>query len=233
MTSTIRSFTWKTAGREFRAYTELDDGRTMWRYVVSSYPSREFSLRELKATDQSDRIRIEIQANLPSQELAMVKEAADTQFLERGMEYYVVARSAARAHLGLVCGNLYHHAIEMCLKARLVRSVVSSLDELKSFRHNLNKTWRAFKQECPAAPLAQYDNAVATLNKFEKLRYPDAAVLKRGTQVMVQWLPSSVPTGDVSKKAPPRYVLIVTEIDRLLAAVFAASSRNPLFLPAD
>jgi hypothetical protein len=40
-----------------------------------------------------------------------------TQFAELGVQYYVAARSAA---WGLpVCRNLYHHALEMLLKAGL------------------------------------------------------------------------------------------------------------------
>src|SRR5262245_52180009 len=41
-------------------------------------------------------------------------------FYDCGMQYYVAARFAARAGLVPTHGNLFHHAIEMCLKAALV-----------------------------------------------------------------------------------------------------------------
>src|SRR5271166_3217045 len=47
--------------------------------------------------------------------------ALEDAFLHVGMQYYITARSAALANLLNVCGNLYHHAIEMLLKAVLSR----------------------------------------------------------------------------------------------------------------
>lgn len=45
------------------------------------------------------------------------------RFFHLAVQYYVAARFAARAHLIPVSGNLYHHAIEMMLKAQLSRSI--------------------------------------------------------------------------------------------------------------
>jgi hypothetical protein len=60
----------------------------------------------------------------------------DEEFMKLGVQYYVAARSAAWAGLLPVCGNLYHHTLEMFLKAGLSRKY--SLRELqKKFGHRL------------------------------------------------------------------------------------------------
>jgi len=65
------------------------------------------------------------------------REKIDAEFMRLGVQYYVAARSAALvgATLMPVCGNLYHHALEMFLKAGLSRKY--SLAELKRFGHKL------------------------------------------------------------------------------------------------
>ena len=46
---------------------------------------------------------------------ARTREAADHELMGLGVQYYVAARAAAWAGLLPVCGNLYHHSIEMSL----------------------------------------------------------------------------------------------------------------------
>jgi hypothetical protein len=53
---------------------------------------------------------------------AMRREAADHEFMRLGVQYYIAARSAAWAGLLPVCGNLYHHSIEMFLKSGIART---------------------------------------------------------------------------------------------------------------
>ena len=67
-------------------------------------------------------------------------------FLDLGFQYYVAARFGVRANLSPTTGNLFHHAIEMFLKARLSQSMASK-DMKDKFRHGLKRLWKAFKAE--------------------------------------------------------------------------------------
>src|SRR5260221_7699546 len=88
---------------------------------------------------------------------------ADVQFLNLGIQYYTAGRSAVLAELIPVAGNLFHHAIEMLLKARLSQKL--SLKELckRPFGHRLSSLWDAFKAEFPAENLDEFDQGIALL----------------------------------------------------------------------
>ena len=96
---------------------------------------------------------------------------ADVAFLTLGFQYYIVARAAALSGLLPVSGNLFHHAIEMFLKARL--SQTHTLEELKKprFRHSLHAAWNAFKAEVSGDILAQFDSTIDALQRFESVRW--------------------------------------------------------------
>jgi hypothetical protein len=85
---------------------------------------------------------------------------ADVRFMDLGVQYYAAARAAVMANLFPVCGNLYHHAIEMLLKAGLSQKL--SLSELKEFRHKLPKLWKRFKSEFPS--IDQFDDVIVKLD---------------------------------------------------------------------
>ena len=102
--------------------------------------------------------------------------------MQRGVQYYVAARYSAWSGLW-VCGNLYHHALEMFLKSGL--SQIRSLPELKKFQHKLVNIWNAFKADFPAA-LSQFDKTITELADFEEIRYPDE-VLKNGAQIIIDY----------------------------------------------
>ena len=128
-----------------------------------------------------------------------------------------------------VAGNLYHHAIEMLLKARL--SDTRSLEVLsrRPFGHCLQALWNAFKAEFPGVGLAQFDGTITTLDPFWDLRYPDT-VIQEGAQIFFQWTPGiSTSTFAPGITPPPRYDLVVTDIDSLVARIFEVSSRNLAF----
>ena len=75
----------------------------------------------------------------------MVSGREDEEFMKLGVQYYVAARSAVMAKLLPVCGNLYHHSLEMFLKAGLSRHI--TLDDLKhprKFGHIRSWTRQAF-----------------------------------------------------------------------------------------
>jgi hypothetical protein len=160
----------------------------------------------------------------------MTTQAADAEFMGLGVQYYVAARSAAWAGLLPVCGNLYHHSLEMFLKSGLSRKY--SLQELKNnFGHRLVDIWNAFKTEFPAPELAQFDTTIADIEEFEDVRYPDK-VLKHGAQMAVDYrgsAPASAQISASSSRPEPSYKFYFDDVDRLIGEIFRASSRNPLF----
>ena len=146
-------------------------------------------------------------------------------FVQSAYQYYATARWAAHANCLPVCGNLFHHAVEMFLKGGLARNC--SLDDLSKMKHDLKKLWAAFKTDFSSLPLTQHDRTISRLNKFEKIRYPDA-IIKSGMQVTVQWS-GSVAEMKVGARAntPEQYVIVVSDIDHLIADVMKSSSWNP------
>src|SRR6266436_2561450 len=148
----------------------------------------------------------------------MVSGRDDEEFMKLGVQYYVAARSAVMAQLLPVCGNLYHHSLEMFFKAGLSRQ--TSLDDLKNprkFGHDLLKLWPAFKAEfAPAGELDEFDATVTKLEQFEDIRYPDK-ILALGAQMLVDW---TTPTMEHSfASSPPLYHLHVNELDRLVGKI--------------
>jgi hypothetical protein len=149
-----------------------------------------------------------------------------THFLILGGQYYTAARCAALAQLSPVCGNIYHHAIEMLLKGLLSRT--HSLEELsrRPFGHNLRKLWNAFKAEFPTEALDQFDDTITTLHSFERLRYPEATT--EGAVLMIHWEPGRhLPPYGSGFMSMPRYQIVVTAIDHLVARIFDFCTWNP------
>ena len=152
-------------------------------------------------------------------------EAAEYHFLHLGMQYYVAARSAALAGLIPVCDNLFHHAIEMFLKARLSRA--QSLKNLKdSLGHKLKPLWDTFKAEFRSAKLEEFDKLVDELAAFERIRYPDN-VIAEGAAMHLDW-----GEGDSVGNDATTYRGVVSSVDRLVVRIFELSSKNPLFFTA-
>lgn len=157
-----------------------------------------------------------------------VQEDADRHamlFMSSACQYYAAARFAMHAQCIPVCGNLFHHAVEMILKGGLARK--HKLSDLKDMRHNL---WRAYKADFPDPTLKRHDKTISGLNKFEDIRYPDAN-RKHAMGVTAEW---SGPAGAVTAyggiKTPKQYTLVVSEIDDLIVDAFKMSSWNPVGL---
>src|SRR5579872_7117959 len=102
----------------------------------------------------------------------------EEEFLRLGLQYYLAGRSAARAGLVPIYGNLLHHAIEMLMKAALARKF-SAPTLKKQFGHALPKTWSVFKTIFPKSDFSGFDTTVRALHEFEEIRYPDK-ILERG-----------------------------------------------------
>jgi hypothetical protein len=149
----------------------------------------------------------------------MTPSREETTFWDTGIQYYVAGRAAVLAALNPVYGSLFHHAVESCLKARLSQKY--SLKQLaqRQFGHNLTKLWETFKLDFPNENLAEFDDIIADLDRFEWLRYPDA-IVKEGAQIGV--------VGS-SSGGEPIYRIDLDGVDKLVARVFQVCSRNPYF----
>ena len=153
-----------------------------------------------------------------------MRERASHEFMTRGVQYYVAARYSAWSGLW-VCGNLYHHSVEMFLKSGLTRKY--SLTELhKKFYHRLIAIWGEFKALFPSTSLVEFDTTVADITDFEDIRYPDK-VTKRGAQILIDYR-AQVPR-EPSLRPEPEYHLDFYELDRLIATIFDVSNINPNF----
>ena len=146
-------------------------------------------------------------------------------FMQHAFQYYATARFAMHGQLMPICGILFHHTVEMLLKGGLARK--RSLAELKDVGHTLKELWRDFKVDFPDQNLERHDKTISRLDEFDAIRYPDA-ILKHGMGTSAQWQP---PAAEVitygGMKTPKQYVMVVSDIDELVADVLKASSWNP------
>jgi hypothetical protein len=149
-------------------------------------------------------------------------------FMGNACQYYATARFAMYAQLMPACGNLFHHAIEMSLKAGLAQK--RKLSDLKVMGHKLKKLWRAFKEEFPDPALNRHDKTIKRVDKFEEIRYPGAP---HSMGLAAEWSVPTVPVTLRGKaphgklKTPKQYAFVVNNIDDLIVDVFKAYSLNP------
>jgi HEPN domain-containing protein len=149
---------------------------------------------------------------------------ADT-FVRRGCEYYASARFAMHAGQSYISGNLFHHAVEMLLKAGLANNG-TSLSELRDMGHRLRKLWRAYKDQHTEAGLERHNKTIKGLDKFEDIRYPNPDLHSIGVAMEWSSKPFEVKTFG-GLRAPKQYPLRVSSIDDLVADVLKASLWNP------
>jgi hypothetical protein len=146
----------------------------------------------------------------------------EMQFWRLGVEYYIAGRSALVFRLLRISGNIYHHAIELLLKAGLSRTI--SLDDLKNpkkFGHNLDKLWPAFKARFSSDTINGFDRTITALHHFEEIRYPDK-VLRDGATVQGSQ-PTSTEDATASSKI---YGVNKDDLDRLVVTIFCVCGVN-------
>ena len=157
-----------------------------------------------------------------------MKAAGDTiatYFMRTGSESYAVARFAMHAQRIAVCGNLFHHAVEMLLKGGLARK--RTLADLKDMGHKLKVLWRAFKTDFPDASLKRHDKTISSLDKFEDIRYPNPSKVP-SMGVSLEWSgPAGTMTAYGGLRTPKQYKLVVSDIDDLVADIFKFASWSP------
>jgi hypothetical protein len=151
-----------------------------------------------------------------------VNPEARHHFFQLGLQYYVAGRAAVALRQDRVAGSILHHAVEMLLKAPL--STTRSLPELKKLGHGLVAIWQAFKDQLAATELTQFDQLIASLDRFEKIRYPDE-VLKHGMGLAIGFGANDAAV----KYRDSDYVLFVGGVDDLVAQLFEITQQNPLF----
>jgi hypothetical protein len=156
---------------------------------------------------------------------AYLAEAAEDRFFDLGMQYYIAARlSAVLVGLMPVCGNLYHHAVEMFLKAGLSRKYsMRDLANRNKFGHCLPKIWEAFTADFASPALRQFDTVITNLQKWDEIRYPDK-VLREGAAMSVEWVEK---TSHTSPSSPPRYEVNGTAIDNFVKTIFEVLQKLP------
>src|SRR5438874_10791849 len=114
-------------------------------------------------------------------------ERMEEEFLKLGMQYYIAGKAAALAGLLPITGNLYHHALEMLLKAGLSRTIsMEDLKDSKKLGHRLSRIWRAFRAHFQSRELDRFDATIADINRWEDLRYPEK-MLRTGAQISIDW----------------------------------------------
>jgi hypothetical protein len=160
----------------------------------------------------------------------MDREDAQIYFYRIGVEYYVVGRFSYFCHYLLMTGVLFHHAIEMFLKGKLLDNF--SAQQLKDqFGHNLHRLWNEFKRECKDPSLRQYEGTIQRLNRWEDLRYPP----KKGGSSGGISMSLDMRKGDKSgvtypkMKEESKYKVNLEEMDELVKKLFSVIQLNPKF----
>src|SRR5579872_4064541 len=123
--------------------------------------------RELQETGKITFTQEQIDARFPD-------DYARTAF-DYGLQYLGAGRFAIAAFFAPVGASLLHHAVEMVLKGTLARSDPASVIRRywKTYGHRLGDLWRAVHERHSSAGLDRFENAIAALDKFEEIRFPE------------------------------------------------------------
>jgi hypothetical protein len=143
------------------------------------------------------------------------------------MQYYISGRLTARAWQLPVHGNLLHHAVERFLKAALVGAATP--EEMKNkWGHHLPTIWTKFKARYKDPALNRFDATIAALHKFEAIRYPEKLVTE-GMFGAITWAPRPATKAAGPGPHPPRYEVIINEVDDLMLEIFQRAQINPQY----
>lgn len=152
------------------------------------------------------------------------QENVRTNFGQLAVQYYVSGRAAAIMQLLPVTGNLLHHAVEMALKAALGSS--HTLSKLKALNHHLPRIWSEFKAAFPHLELTAFDAAVATLHKYEELRYPDS-IIANGAMMEFALFREHMDSPRSGPAGVPSYPLVLEDVDALIERILEVANINP------
>ncbi len=149
----------------------------------------------------------------------------------RGAAYYAVGRFSIRHGLLPVCGNLLHQAVELFLKAVLVKRGTPLLDLPDIFGHDLTRLWTTVA--AGDSTLAGHEATIASLDPLIELRYPDS-VLSVGATIAVgpRDLGSLRPSFPPGAQVPPHYEIDLEMVDALVALLIKLASLSAIDLIA-
>ena len=156
------------------------------------------------------------------------RERLKDEYFFAASEYYAAGRFAFWTKSPSICGNLLHHAIELFLKGHLLLTMTPK--ELMDLSHSLPRIWRRFKKDTITdSRLAAFDRTIDNVHAFEALRYPDS-VIEKGAIFHFEVTRADLDrsrAADHMPGQPPRYLLALEEVDRLVLLLFHVCSRNP------
>ena len=158
------------------------------------------------------------------------------QFVSAGVQYYIAARAAALAGLMPISGNLFHHTVEMLLKAGIIQHsrtapFAVTQKRLMRLRHNLGKTWETFRSCYPGAHLAAFGPLVTDLNRWEEIRYPDPDVFAGATGIAMSIVhhKGEHPIAKTPSGTTLEYYLKLEECDELIKALWEVLDFTPAY----
>jgi hypothetical protein len=99
----------------------------------------------------------------------------------------------------------------------------------KPYSHDLTALWQKFKAKEGNPSLDSFDPTIQELRPFESIRYPDEIVAK-GMLGSIAWKPHHAVTASGSAKIPPKYEVIIGDIDNLVIEVLGRIPINPKYL---
>jgi hypothetical protein len=151
------------------------------------------------------------------------------EFINYGFQYYVAGRCAVATSLNPVAANLIHHAVEMFLKAGLCAH--TNERQRRDLGHDLTRLMDEFKLHFdPEGNLAQFDDRLRELQKYEDIRYPEGTMRSGAIGLYLQFGGAPMPREPVmlsGRSDLEEYRLVMSEIDALVKAVCeAAKFRN-------
>jgi hypothetical protein len=155
------------------------------------------------------------------------KAALRELFLKVGLEYYVAGRAALSCGSFYIPGNLFHHGIEMLLKAQLLATIpIADLRHPRRFGHDLQPLWSEFKELFPAFNLSEFDRLIDGLNRFEDIRYPDG--IENSATIGFSWgAEQTIPAFTTTPAAAQAYRLGVADVDAFLGRFIRLCHLNP------
>jgi hypothetical protein len=152
------------------------------------------------------------------------KDTLKMLYFQTGLQYYISARYSAIAGFIPISGNLFHLAFEMFIKGYLTQDL-SELERIK-LRHRLKTLWKLYKEKINDPALDRFDPAVASLDRFEDIRYPER-VARRGMTGLIDF-GGPGPAGVITRGGSPlpSYRVTVSELDELMKLIFVKSNVN-------
>ena len=147
---------------------------------------------------------------------------------EYALQYYVTGRYAVAAQFSPISASLLHHAVELLLKACLSRG--DSADVIRQYGsrnrgygHRLATLWTEFTRRNPDVGMGQYATVIEALDHFEDIRYPETLV-QDGGMITIGMYEVEPPVG--TPQNDRTYMLMLPQIDRLVAQLFQATGLN-------